>query len=158
MAIDIKGKARCDACKGTLPECAPLAAAYVPRQQEGDPRYKSGDALARGTLFPGLDLPWKNIANENAGPLADTPLGELMALHFVVQELGLYLDTHHEDREALDLYTDYARLLREGTTRFVARYGPLEQTQVNMQTGYSWINDPWPWELQACPRQEGGTD
>ena len=156
METDMNGKTRCDGLKGTLPACAPLAAAYVPRQQSGEPRYQSGDALARGTLFPGLDLPWKNIGNENAGPLADTPLGELMALNFVVQELGLYLDTHNEDREALKLYTEYVRLLRKGTATFVERYGPLDQTQVEQQSGYSWINDPWPWELPVCPREEGG--
>ena len=156
MEADMNGMRLCDACKGTLPACAPLAAAYIPRQQSGEPRYKNGAALARGTLFPGLDLPWKNIANENAGPLADTPLGELMALNFVVHELGLYLDTHHEDREALELYTEYVRLLRQGTATYVERFGPLDQTQVTTKSGYSWINDPWPWELQACPRREGG--
>lgn len=146
-------QARCDEGMGPLPSCAPLAAAYVP-EQRNEPRYRSGDALARGTLFPGLDLPWKNIANENAGPLADTPLGELMALNFVVQELGLYLDTHTDDREALSLYTEYVRLLEKGTETFVERFGPLEQSQVTLQNGYAWINDPWPWELPACPRKD----
>lgn len=158
METDMNGKNRCDACKGELPACAPLAAAYVPRQQTGEPRYRRNDALARGTLFPGLDMPWKNISNETAGPLADTPLGELMALNFVVQELGLYLDTHHEDREALNLFTEYVRLLKKGTATFVERYGPLDQTQVDPQNGYTWINDPWPWEPQVCPRQEGGNN
>lgn len=149
-----KGNGKCEAGMGALPSCAHLAASYVPQQQDSEPRYQSGDALARGTLFPGLDLPWKNIANENAGPLADTPLGELMALHFVVHELGLYLDTHHEDREALQVFTEYTRLLQKGTETYVDRYGPLDQTQVTAKKGYSWINDPWPWELQACPREE----
>ena len=154
METDMNSMRKCKAGEGPLPCCAPLAAAYVPEQQPGETRYRSGDALARGTLFPGLDLPWKNIANDTAGPLADTPLGELMALNFVVQELGLYLDTHHEDREALSLYTEYVRMLRQGTEAFVERYGPIDQTQVTMKTGYSWINDPWPWELQVCPRNE----
>ena len=158
MVTEMNGKNKCDACKGTMPACAPLAAAYVPWQQSGEPRYQREDALARGTLFPGLDMPWKNITNENAGPMADTPLGELMALNFVVQELGLYLDTHHEDREALSLYTEYARLLKQCAATFTERYGPLDQTQVTLQTGYSWINDPWPWEPQSCPRKEGGGD
>ena len=148
------GRTECEVGMGPLPSCAPLAAAYIPEQQRTEPRYRSSDALARGTLFPGLDLPWKNITNENAGPLADTPLGELMALHFVVHELGLYLDTHHEDREALSLYTEYVKLLKKGTDTFVERYGPIDQTQVTVQSGYSWINDPWPWEPQACPRGE----
>ena len=151
---EMNGNRRCDVCMGTMPPCAPLAAAYVPWQQSGEPRYRNEDALARGTLFPGLDLPWKDIANETAGPLADTPLGELMALNFVVQELGLYLDTHHEDREALSLYSEYVRLLKQGMAVFTERYGPLEQTQIDPKSGYSWINDPWPWEPQACLRQK----
>ena len=154
MDSKIKEYGKCDGSKGALPACAPLAVSYVPLQQNSEPRYQSGDALARGTLFPGLDLPWKNIANENAGPLADTPLGELMALNFVVHELGLYLDTHRDDREALQLFTEYTRLLRKGTETYIERYGPLEQTQVTEKTGYTWVNGPWPWEIQACPRTE----
>ena len=158
METEMKENGACSAGMASLPSCAPLAAAYVPAQPKSGPRYKSGEALAKGTLFPGLDLPWKNIANENAGPLADTPLGELMALSFVVHELGLYLDTHHEDREALSLFTDYMRLLRKGTETYTERYGPLEQTQVTERNGYSWINDPWPWEHQACTRCERSDD
>jgi spore coat protein JB len=158
MDTETNGKCSCDERQGCLPHCAPLAAAYVPMHQQNAPRYKSGDALARGTLFPGLDLPWKNIANSGAGPLADTPLGELMALCFVVQELGLYLDTHPQDREALSLYTEYVRMLKQGKETFTERYGPIEQTQVTVKSGYSWIDDPWPWELQACPRKERGED
>lgn len=154
MDTAINGRGRCDVGQGMLPRCAPLASAYVPPQPGSEPRYRSGDALARGTLFPGLDLPWKNVANENAGPLADTPLGELMGLNFVVHELGLYLDTHQDDREALSLFTEYVQLLKQGTEAFIAQYGPLEQTQVTAQTGFSWVNDPWPWDLPVCPRAE----
>ena len=32
---------------------------------------------------------------------SDTPMHELQALAFAIQELALYLDTHREDREAL---------------------------------------------------------
>lgn len=131
--------------KGSLPSCAPLAAAFVPFQEENAPRYRREDALARGTLFPGLDLPWKNIVNNNAGELADTPLGELMALGFVVHELGLYLDTHKRDREALNMFTEYAGLYKTGMEAYVRRFGPLTQDQVT-EAGYTWLNDPWPWE------------
>ena len=146
MDMDKSRGSGCDYKQGPLPACAPLAAAYVPVQQPDAPKYKSADALARGTLFPGLDLPWMNIANATAGPLAGTPLGELMALDFVVTELGLYLDTHADDQEALALYTDYVKLLREGRETYVARYGPIDQTQVTKAGGYTWLNDPWPWE------------
>lgn len=150
MDMDRSRRTGCDDKQGSLPACGKLAAAYVPMQQSAEPKYKSADALARGTLFPGLDLPWKNVYNANAGPMANTPLGELMALNFVVQELGLYLDTHCDDEEALALYTDYVKLLEAGRKTYAATYGPITQTQVTASGGYSWICDPWPWEY--CPR------
>ncbi|MCL2409271.1 MAG: spore coat associated protein CotJA [Oscillospiraceae bacterium] len=53
----------CGYKKGELPPCAPLAAAFVPFQQKDPPKYAAADALTHGTLFPGLDLPFMNIAN-----------------------------------------------------------------------------------------------
>lgn len=136
----------CDYKNGSLPSCAPLAAAYVPFQQEGSPKYKPEDALARGTLFPGLDLPWKNVVNKTAGGLEGTPLGELMALGFVLNELGLYLDTHKDDKEALDMFSEYSRLYKAGLETYTKRYGPLKQSQVSGMN-YTWLNDPWPWDF-----------
>ena len=37
-----------------------------------------------------------------------TPMTQLMALEFAVIELGMYLDTHPDDREAAALFRDYA--------------------------------------------------
>lgn len=128
---------------GTLPSCAPLAAAYVPMQEESTPQYKPSEALARGTLFPGLDLPWKNTVNQVGAP--DTPMGELMALGFVIQELGLYLDTHCDDGEALELFNRYVVLYKEGERLYAERYGPITQLQAGGEE-YRWLCSPWPWE------------
>ena len=82
-----------------------------------------------------------------------------MALSFVVHELGLYLDTHAGDAEALQLYTEYAALLEQGQATFVSRYGPVRQVQVTAGGGYRWLDDPWPWEYTprygACERSQG---
>ena len=70
---------------GTLPGAsAPLAIAYVPMQSSATPSYEAAEALSRGTLFPGLDLPFMNIVNDTQ-PV--TPLTELMAIDFVTDEL-----------------------------------------------------------------------
>ena len=132
----------CDYRTGALHACGRLALAYVPGQEEAAPRYEPPQAMARGTLFPGLDLPWKNVVNRT--PEEMTPLEELMALGFVVQELGLYLDTHAEDREALALFTRYAALYKEGEAHYTARCGPLTQRQTT-EKGYAWAAAPWPW-------------
>ena len=135
---------------GFLPSCAPLAAAFVPKQQSASPRYESKEALARGTLFPGLDLPFMNMVNKNKDD--DTPLSELMAIDFVAKELELYLDTHAEDMEAFNMYQTFLALGKEAHSRYVQLYGPVCHKDMLGRKNYCWINEPWPWEY--CGRKE----
>ena len=69
---------------GALPSCAPLAAAFVPAQENAQAQYEPDKALARGTLFPGLDLPFGNMVNDAA---PNVPLAELMAIDFAAHDL-----------------------------------------------------------------------
>ena len=80
----------CSYKEGTLPSCAPLGVGFIPFQQENPPMYKVNEALTKGTLFPGLDLPWFNVSN-TSNPYEGTPLGELMALSFAIKELNCTL-------------------------------------------------------------------
>ena len=81
---------------GRLPEKAPLANPYVPFQTEDPPKYEARKALVRGTLYPGLDLPFKGMVNKSEKPV--TPGTELQVLGFAIQELSLYLDTQMTGR------------------------------------------------------------
>ena len=132
-----------DGC-GQLPICAPLAVAYVPFQQTGASKYDKTEALSNGTLFPGLNLPF-HLKTE-AVTVGNTPLAELQALCFVIAELGLYLDTHSDDKEAFDLYKEYVAMERDGRRRYEAMYGPITQTASAEAGKYTWLNNPWPWE------------
>ena len=134
---------------GTLPSEAPLAAAYVPMQRAAEPAYESLDALSKGTLFPGLDLPFMNVLNKT---LPSTILTELMAIDFVVDELELYLDTHSDDREAFEMYQTFLALKKEARQRYVKMCGPITQCDMQGMTEYAWLNNPWPWEFQ--PKME----
>lgn len=129
---------------GFLPSCAPLAAAFVPKQQSASPRYESKEALARGTLFPGLDLPFMNMVNTPEG--LDTPLAELMAIDFVCKDLELYLDTHKEDAEAFAVYKSFLQLAKEARKRYTERYGPIQHKDMIHAESYTWLDNPWPWE------------
>ncbi len=129
---------------GRLPAMAPLANPYVPFQLENPPKYEARQGMIRGTLFPGLDLPFMGMVNQKEKPV--TPSTELQALAFAVQELALYLDTHPEDHEALEVYRAYQQLLRKGAEEYAKKCGPLNHHQQVDAAGYVWINDPWPWE------------
>ena len=108
---------------GRLPAIAPLANGYVPFQLENPPRYEPGKALVRGTLFPGLDLPFMGLINKNEKPT--TPMVELQTIAFVIQELALYLDTHSEDQEALEVYRQMQEMYDKGMKIYEEKYGPL---------------------------------
>lgn len=138
---------------GTLPECAPLALSYTPMQQSVEPAYSSADALSRGTLFPGLDLPFMNKVNKT--PSTQTPLEELMAIDFVIAELNLYLDTHKDDKEGFAMLQDFLKLSEEGRRRYVAMYGPICQSDLLQSKSYTWTENPWPWNYTGNEAMEG---
>jgi spore coat protein JB len=139
--------ATCGVGQGSLPgSCAPLAFPYIPMQEDNPVRFSRMEALQTGTLFPGLDLPFKEAIQAKT-KLSNTALVELMALDFAVDELGLYLTTHAQDQEALQLYWSYIKLLNEGKEKYQKLYGPISQTDLTPEDGYAWLKDPWPWDV-----------
>ncbi len=76
----------CGDASGTLPSCAPLAVPYVPFQQKGAMKYDHSEALENGTLFPGLNLPFKlkakaaNVPIDRGTDIDDLWLNNLGAL------------------------------------------------------------------------------
>lgn len=135
--------------EGRLPPMAPLANPYVPFQLENPPKYEARKGFIRGTMFPGLDLPFMGMVNNKEKNV--TPLTELQTLGFAIQELALYLDTHREDREALELYRTYQELYHKGMMAYAKEHGPLNHGTPT-DGPYSWLDDPWPWEY--CKNKE----
>ena len=129
--------------EGKLPATAPLANPYVPFQLADPPVYSSQQGLIKGTLFPGLDLPFMGMVNKNELPV--TPLTELQTVAFAIQELALYLDTHRDDNEALQLYRQYQKAYKEALPKYEAMCGPLNHMHVS-DGPYRWLDEPWPWE------------
>ena len=128
---------------GKLPAYAPLANPYVPFQMDNPPKYEPRQALVKGTLFPGLDLPFMGMVNKNEQPV--TPLSELQTMAFIIQELALYLDTHRNDEEALAVYRSFQKMYADAAKAYAKECGPL--TLFDLTDGpYAWLNDPWPWE------------
>lgn len=132
---------------GALPSRAPLASAYVPMQESVEPNYPPQTAIARGTLFPGLDLPFRGMVNR---PLPATPLGELMAIDFVADELSLYLDTHRDDKKAFAMYQSVLALSKEAHARYAENCAPIVKNDMLGMKNYAWLNEPWPWDFKRA--------
>ena len=129
-----------------MPECAPLAVPYVPFQQTNPKRYSQQDALNNGTLFPGLNLPFR--VKPDAVKVMGGALAELQALEFVVAELGMYLDTHPDDQEAFDLFRKYTAMEKSARETYQAKFGPLTQSASANGESYQWLKEPWPWNFE----------
>ena len=132
--------------EGNLPSEAPLANAFVPFQKENPPMYEARRGLIRGTMYPGLDLPFMGMVNKKEKNV--TPMTELQTLGFAIQELALYLDTHRDDKEAFELYQTYQKLYHEALMAYTKKYGPLSH-KMPTEGPYKWLDDPWPWEYCA---------
>lgn len=141
-----------DDAYGILPGNAPLANPFVPFQRNNPRTYPAKDGIVRGTLFPGLDLPYMGMVNN--GNLSQTHLHELQTLCFALTELGEYLDTHADDQEAFALFQSYAELYEKGKQDYEKMHGPLTQVSAAMGDKYRWLEAPWPWEF--CANREEG--
>ena len=132
--------------EGRLPTEAPLANAFVPFQKECPPMYEARKGWIRGTMYPGLDLPFMGMVNKKEKNV--TPMTELQTLAFAIQELALYLDTHREDKEAFELYQTYQKLYHQGMQAYTEHGGTLNHCAPS-KGSYRWLDDPWPWEFSA---------
>ena len=108
--------------------------------------YEARKGLIRGTLFPGLDLPFMGMVNKTEKNI--TPKTELQTLAFAIQELALYLDTHREDEQALEMYRAYQKLYHNGMMEYAKMCGPMNHG-IPGEGSYQWLDDPWPWEYCA---------
>jgi spore coat protein JB len=74
---------------------------------------------------------------------------KIQILEFVVHDTALYLDTHPMDQEALCYYHKYRELLKAAVAEHNACYGPMTADAVESKNKWTWIEKPWPWEMEA---------
>ena len=142
--IQLVSAQECVAGQGLLPTCAPLATPFVPYQQNNPDAYAPAQGFVRGTMFSGLDLPFMGMVNSQAK--SESLLNRLQSLSFALTELGLYLDTHNADRDAVALFQSYRDMYDELTAQYESQYGPLTLLQSAGEKAFDWTENPWPWD------------
>lgn len=65
---------------------------------------------------------------------------------FALDDIKLFLDTHPDNKSALEYYQKYRHLAEQTTRNYVNQYGPLTAQQVEGTGRWTWIDTPWPWE------------
>ena len=73
------------------------------------------------------------------------------ALAFAIHELVLFLDTHPNNRQAMELLREFRRRKQNAIAEYEAKFGKYVETTADVEpTDYwSWIDSPWPWEKEA---------
>ena len=80
----------------------------------------------------------------------DLILEQLTALDFMAVDLGLYLNTNPDDREALMHYNSIILNAQNTRERFEEYYGPLCSFRSGSNPDvWRWVDCPWPWEEDA---------
>lgn len=87
-----------------------------------------------------------------------TLLDRVQMYEFAVIEANLYLDTHPQDQDALKYHDKYANLLEQAKAEYEKQFGTLNPMKANNGTRWSWVDDPWPWDLNADQEKGGVSD
>ncbi len=83
-----------------------------------------------------------------------TLMKKVQMYEFALVEANLFLDTHPQDKDALQYYNKYAKLLQEAKAAYEKQFGSLTPMAADGATRWSWVDDPWPWDLQANTEEE----
>lgn len=82
-------------------------------------------------------------------------LKRIMAEEFTAIDFNLYLDTHPEDKRALQDYNETVERLSQLKREYEQKYGPLTNFgYAPSRYPWQWIDEPWPWEINFCQKGE----
>ena len=74
-------------------------------------------------------------------------LMKLTALDFAALDTQLYLDTHMNDKKALENYNTYIAEAAKLRKQYETEYGPLMSFRSNSSDDkFAWPDEPFPWE------------
>lgn len=73
---------------------------------------------------------------------------ELSATRLAAHDARLFLNNQPNNRAALEYFHIQNNAANQMEQEYVARYGPLTAHQVASTDRWTWIDSPWPWEME----------
>ena len=68
---------------------------------------------------------------------------------FAVDDTKLFLDTHPDDKEALEYFQQYNKARNQAVAEYSAYFGPLVIGEADCDREFKWATQPWPWEMEG---------
>ena len=104
----------------------------------------------RGNSFADQYDPYKNYKPMELNPTNEREalLYQLLQHKFILTDINLYLDTHPNDQEMINIYKKYLEIEKQICDKYEDMYGPLTVDSNYLGTNmWNWKNSPWPWEV-----------
>lgn len=73
-------------------------------------------------------------------------LMDIGIVSFTMVELALFLDTHPNDRTAMEYFNHYVRIKNQLEKEFSLKYYPLNISMAESNKEWRWGMAPMPWE------------
>ncbi len=109
-------------------------------------------SYTRGNLFNDLYSEYQNYQPAPLTPRSEREdlLLTINQLTFAARELNLYLDTHPDDLNMLNLFNKYRELADTAIQEYENKYAPFTVSSDYMkEIPFNWVADPWPWEWEG---------
>ncbi len=78
----------------------------------------------------------------------DSLLKKVQMYEFCLVDINLYLDSHPFCKDGLAYYKKYSALSKEARDEYTAKYGPICPSDVDVSHHWTWVDAPWPWEVE----------
>lgn len=79
----------------------------------------------------------------------DEAMKRVQMYDFAMEDTILFLDTHPTNQMALDFYNATRQSYMEAVADYEEQFGPLSAEDVNIENKWTWVNTPWPWEMEG---------
>ena len=72
---------------------------------------------------------------------------QLQAVNLIAVDLHLFLDTHPDNKEALNDYEKVSKQYQSLKQQYDQQFGPLVSFGYSSSVEhYKWVDEPWPWQ------------
>lgn len=106
---------------------------------------QTGNCQMAKTL-PKTETPCKNNIRGDRNAL----MKNIYELGFVLTETALYLDTHPDDAEVIEYYSEIKKKYNDCVEKYSDYYGPLNLFHISNDNYWMWVATPMPWEVEDC--------
>ena len=74
---------------------------------------------------------------------------EIQEVGFALVDTNLFLDSHPDCKLALEFFRDMQVKYAQLSADYEMEFGPLTAFDTDTEQGWTWVQGPWPWELEA---------